>query len=108
MLDANPEPAPPPAATVPSYSKAVRLELHKRMQNQDLLPESGLNSKVLEAFADSDSEEEEEERPRGRGSEIAPPCDMNYFSSPGTSRSGYRDHHDMAEAFNAGLQANKK
>ena len=107
MLDANPEPAPPPAATVPSYSKAVRLELHKRMQNQDLLPESGLNSKVLEAFADSDSEEEEE-RPRGRGSEIAPPCDMNYFSSPGTSRSGYRDHHDMAEAFNAGLQANKK
>ena len=107
MLDANPDPAPSPAP-VPSYSKAVRLELHKRMQNQELLPESGLNSKVLEAFADSDSEEEEEERPRGRGAEVGPPCDMNYFSSPVTSNSGYRAHHHMAEAFNAGLQANKK
>merc|ERR1712048_658343 len=53
FLDANPDPElyqpPPPGPKPPaaSYSKAVRLELHKRMQNQDTLPSSGLNSRVL-------------------------------------------------------------
>jgi len=119
MLEANPEapPAPPAPTTstaaLPSYSKAVRLELHKRMQSQDNFSSSvsGLNSKVLQAFADSDSDSDEEEkagRRRGEGTEIAPPCDMNYFASPGTSNKGYRAHHDMADAFNAGLQASKK
>ena len=108
MLDASPDPPPAPS-TVPSYSKAVRLELHKRMQNQEMLPGAGLNSKVLQAFADSDSEEEEEEeRPRGGGAEVGPPCDMSYFSSPASSSKGYRSHHDMAEAFTAGLQAKRK
>merc|ERR1719445_1028106 len=42
-LDANPDPElyqhpQEPKPPVPSYSKAVRLELHKRMQNQDQLP----------------------------------------------------------------------
>ena len=78
------------------------------MQNQEMLPGAGLNSKVLQAFADSDSEEEEGERPRGGGAEVAPPCDMSYFSSPASSSTGYRSHHDMAEAFTAGLQAKRK
>ena len=115
MLDARPEPDPGPAPTGPSYSRAVRLELHKRMQNQETLPGpgqvSGLNSQVLQAFSDSDSDEEDEDPgTRGAGAEVAPPCDMNYFStaaSPNT-RGGFRSHHDIAEAFSAGLQANKK
>ena len=80
------------------------------MQNQEMLPGAGLNSQVLQAFADSDSEEEEEEeeRPRGGGAEVAPPCDMSYFSSPASSSTGFRSHHHMAEAFSAGLQAKRK
>ena len=115
MLDAAPEPgpAPPPApssATTATYSRAVRLELHKRMQNLENISGSGLNSQVLQTFADSDSDSEEEEAgARGAGAEIAPPCDMNYFSSASTNNPrGFRSHHDMADAFSAGLEANKK
>ena len=111
MLDANPEPGPAPSsAPTPTYSRAVRLELHKRMQNQENFSGSGLNSQVLQAFADSDSDEEgEDDGARGAGAEVAPPCDMNYFSSAATQNPrGFRSHHDMAEAFSAGLQANKK
>merc|ERR1719410_1077289 len=115
MLDAAPEPEPPqqdqqpPPASAASYSRAVRLELHKRMQSQDTitLPSAGLNSRVLEAFQDSDEDEEEECR-RGAGAEVAPPTDMSYFNSGpsggGNSRQGFRSHHDMADAFAAGLQ----
>ena len=115
MLDAAPEPgpAPPPApssATTATYSRAVRLELHKRMQNLENISGSGLNSQVLQTFADSDSDSEEEEAgARGAGAEIAPPCDMNYFSSASANNPrGFRSHHDMADAFSAGLEANKK
>ena len=117
FLDANPEqeqPQEPPEAqpSVPSYSKAVRMELHRRMQNQDHLPSSGLNSRVLEAFQDDsdDDDDEEEDQKRGKGTEVAPPCDMSYFSAgPGSSnKQGFRSHHDMADAFSAGLQAMKK
>ena len=84
------------------------------MQNQENITGteagSGLNSQVLQAFADSDSDSEGEDAgTRGAGAEIAPPCDMNYFSSASTTNPrGFRSHHDMAEAFSAGLQANKK
>merc|ERR1719270_1617500 len=67
FLDANPDPElyqpPPPEPKPPaaSYSKAIRLELHKRMQNQDTLPSSGLNSRVLEAFNDSDDDDDDED-----------------------------------------------
>ena len=47
----------------------------------------------------------------GEGAEVAPPCDMNYFNSSGSSsrdKTGYRSHYDMADAFNAGLEAMKK
>jgi len=105
----------PPPSQGPSYSKCVRMELHKRMKDQDFLPPpsntGGLNSKILEAFNESDSDEEEEDTKRGTGAEVAPPCDMDYYSYTGgakTDRSGYRSHHDMADAFNAGLKANKK
>merc|ERR1712130_698371 len=115
-LDANPEPQPhnqqpyhqqnQPQQSQ-SYSQAVRLELHKRIQNQDQLPSSsGLNRQILEAF---DSDDEDDAR-RGKGAEVAPPCDMNYFntSGGGKSKHGFRTHHDMADAFAAGLQAMKK
>ena len=118
FLDANPEPEQPqeppePQPSVPSYSKAVRMELHRRMQNQDHLPSSGLNSRVLEAFQDDsdDDDDEEEDQNRGKGTEVAPPCDMSYFNAgPGSSnnKQGFRSHHDMADAFSAGLQAMKK
>ena len=106
----------PPPASAASYSRAVRLELHKRMQSQDTitLPSAGLNSRVLEAFQDSDEDEDEEgeECRRGAGAEVAPPTDMSYFNSGpsggGNSRQGFRSHHDMADAFAAGLQANRK
>ena len=129
MLNANPDPTPsfiqdttPDPSLLettakpapPSYSRCVRMELHKRMKNQDFLPQpstsGGLNSKVLEAFNESDSEEEDDTK-RGAGAEVAPPCDMEYYNySGGTNkdRAGYRSHHDMAEAFNAGMKANKK
>eukprot|EP00092_Neocalanus_flemingeri_P004406 GFUD01004739.1.p1 GENE.GFUD01004739.1~~GFUD01004739.1.p1 ORF type:complete len:661 (+),score=257.13 GFUD01004739.1:92-2074(+) len=131
MLDANPEPTPSfiqdttpdpslfnatPKPTPPSYSKCVRMELHQRMKNQDFLPAAssnggGLNSKILEAFNDSDSEEEEDPK-RGTGAEVAPPCDMDYYNYTGgpasNSRAGFRSHHDMADAFNAGLNSMKK
>ena len=49
---------------------------------------------------------------RGAGAEVAPPTDMSYFNSGpsggGNSRQGFRSHHDMADAFAAGLQANRK
>ena len=107
---------PPPAPSSASYSRAVRLELHKRMQSQDTitLPSAGLNSRVLEAFQDSDEDEDDEddECRRGAGAEVAPPTDMSYFNSGpsggGNSRQGFRSHHDMADAFAAGLQANRK
>ena len=116
FLDSNPEPERPsePAQMqppAPSYSKAVRMELHRRMQSQDHLPSSGLNSHVLEAFQDDSDEEEEEDLNRGKGSEVAPPCDMSYFNagpSSSSNKQGFRSHHDMAEAFSAGLQAQKK
>merc|ERR1719323_2736078 len=103
FLDANPEPEQPqeppePQPSVPSYSKAVRMELHRRMQNQDHLPSSGLNSRVLEAFQDDSDEDDDEDHPnRGKRAEVAPPCDMNYFNSGSSSvdKSGFRSHHDM-------------
>ena len=61
----------------------------------------------------SEEEEEEEEQAveRGKGTEIAPPCDMNYFNS-GNSKSSktplFRSHFDMADAFNVGIEAQKK
>ena len=48
---------------------------------------------------------------RGLRTEVAPPCDMNYYSSaapPRSSHVGYRSHEDMATAFNAGLEARKR
>merc|ERR1719273_1782596 len=113
FLDANPEPEQPqeppqPRAPAPSYSKAIRMELHKRMQSQDHLPSSGLNSHVLEAFQDdSDDEDEEEDLRRGEGNEVAPPCDMSYYNagpSSSSNKQGFRSHYDMADAFSAGLQ----
>ena len=57
----------------------------------------------------ADDEEGEDDGARGAGAEVAPPCDMNYFSSAATQNPrGFRSHHDMAEAFSAGLQASKK
>merc|ERR1712029_499864 len=99
-----------------SYSKAVRLELHKRMQNQDQMPSSsGLNRQILEAFGSDEDEDDDEEEDaaarRGKGAEVAPPCDMNYFNASGSGskrKHGFRTHHDMADAFAAGLQAMKK
>ena len=123
-LDANPEPQQKQQnyqqqhqpQQSQSYSKAVRLELHKRMQNQDQMPSSsGLNRQILEAFdsddEDDDDEEEDAAARRGKGAEVAPPCDMNYFNASGggsKSKHGFRTHHDMADAFAAGLQAMKK
>ena len=83
------------------------------MQSQDHLPSSGLNSRVLEAFQDDsdDDDDEEEDQNRGKGTEVAPPCDMSYFNagpSSSNSKQGFRSHHDMADAFSAGLQAMKK
>lgn len=108
------QPKPPSSSPATSYSKCIRMELHKRMKNQDFLPppsnNGGLNSKILEAFNESDSDEEEDTK-RGSGAEVAPPCDMDYYSVTGgvkTDRRGYRSHHDIADAFNAGLKANKK
>merc|ERR1719228_1318882 len=75
----------------PVYSKQIRLELHKRMKNQEFLtmPSSGLNRNIinkLEAFEDSDEEDEDEvEDDRGKGAEVAPPCDMDYYTSSSTS-----------------------
>jgi len=85
------------------------------MKNQDFLPQAstnggGLNSKILEAFNETDSEDEDDTK-RGTGAEVEPPCDMNYYNFTGpakTNKSGFRSHHDMAESFNAGLQAMKK
>ena len=81
------------------------------MQSQDHLPSAGLNSRVLEAFQDdSDEDDDEDDTNRGKRAEVAPPCDMNYFNSGSSSvdKSGFRSHHDMADAFAAGLQAMKK
>ena len=120
--DRNPDPSllestsaqPSITTKATSYSKCVRMELHKRMKNQDFLPppsnNGGLNSKILEAFNESDSDDDEDTN-RGSGAEVAPPCDMEYYNYTGgvkTDRSGYRSHHDMADAFNAGLKAKKK
>ena len=84
------------------------------MKNQDFLPQTssnngGLNSKILEAFNESDSEEEEDTK-RGVRAEVAPPCDMEYYNYTGgakNDKAGYRSHHDMADAFSAGMKANK-
>ena len=90
------------------------MELHKRMKNQDFLPQpsnsGSLDNKLLEAFNESDSEEEDDTK-RGAGAEVDPPCDMEYYKytvGANKDRAGYRSHHDMAEDFNAGMKANKK
>jgi len=119
VLDSTPDPSllkPPVQATPPTYSKCVRMELHKRMKNQDFLPPAnsnsgGLNSKILEAFNETDSEEEEDSKRGSGGAEVAPPCDMDYYNFTGGTtnpRGGFRSHHDMADAFEAGLKAMKK
>merc|ERR1711913_273877 len=100
------------------YSQKLRLELHRRMKNQEHLPvqTSGLNRNIineLDAFEESEEDDDEEEQSveRGKGTEIAPPCDMNYFNS-GNSKSSktplFRSHFDMADAFNVGIEAQKK
>jgi len=114
----GPEPKPPsqPAATKPMYSQHIRIELHKRMKNQEFItaPSTGLNRSIineLEAFQESESEEEDDDN-RGKGSEVAPPCDMEYYASSTTwnpdRNKGARSHFDMAEAFSAGIKAQKK
>merc|ERR1711874_755034 len=98
------------------YSQQLRLELHRRMKNQEHLPlpTTGLNRNIineLDAFEDTDDEEDEDEVERGKGAEIAPPCDMNYYNSgdnKSTKTPLFRSHFDMADAFSAGLEAQKK
>ena len=99
-----------------SYSTAMRLDLHRKMMEQDFLPEpAGLNNRIINeldqlADEDGDSEDEEEEKSRGRGNEVAPPATMEYYSSgprPGTSKAS-KTRHDVADAFNIGLNAMKK
>lgn len=119
LLDMKPK---EPERPLESYSTAVRLELHRRMQEHDYLPPApGLNTRIINELeqAEEDSEEEEHrelaeasER-RGLRTEVAPPCDMNYFSNAAAPRTssasvGFRSHEDMASAFNAGLEARKR
>jgi len=103
------------APTAPNYSKHVRLELHRRMTAQDFMPggaDTDIGSRIMAELLDSDSEEEdEEEAVRGRGAEVAPPPGLEQQQQGGTGqhgRAGFRSHHDMADAFSAGLQAQKK
>lgn len=101
----------------PMYSQQIRIELHKRMKNQEFVtaPTSGLNRNIineLEAFQESDSDEDDECGDRGKGNEVAPPCDMEYYTSSSTwnpdRNKGARSHFDMAEAFSAGVKAQNK
>jgi len=99
-----------------SYSTAMRLDLHRKMMEQDYLPASaGLNSRIInelvESVEEDDEEEEEEEDRRGLRNEIAPPCSMDYYSSqagPSRNKSMFKSREDIASAFNQGLNALKK
>jgi len=96
--------------SIPSYSKCVRLELHKRMQNQDFLPtpgHGGLNSMVLETFKDSESDEDDDDPKRGKGVEIEPPSQMSYYNNIVNHGSISRNKFDIKESFAEGLKANK-
>ena len=96
-----------------SYSTAMRLDLHKKMQNQQFLPRPGLNTAIineLEEFEESDEEEDEGLR-RGQKAEVAPPSSMDYYSfsgGPRDNKHGFRTHEDMASAFNQGLNNARK
>lgn len=108
-----------PERVLESYSTAVRLELHRRMQEHDYLPPGpGLNTRIINELEQGEDSEEEDDRDmaeaaerRGVRTEVAPPCDMNYYNNtagPRNTQVGYRSHEDMATAFNAGLQARKR
>jgi len=98
--------------TASGYSTAMRLDLHRKMQESSYLPQSGLNRRIINELEEqeSDSEEnEEEDAPRGRRNEIAPPCDMQYFNNTETkNKNKVKISTDMRDSFAQGLQARKK
>ena len=100
----------PPTAS--GYSTAMRLDLHRKMQESSYLPQPGLNRRIINELEeqDSDSEDNEEvEAPRGRRNEIAPPCDMEYFNNTEVkNKNKVKISTDMRDSFAQGLQARKK
>ena len=110
---AAPKAKPKPMET---YSTAMRLDLHKKMQESGYLPEPGLNTRIInemEEFVEEEEDqgEEEEESTRGRRAEVAPPTSMDYYASTNRGRvdksAGFRSRDDMASAFSEGLKKRK-
>ena len=102
-----------PSSSSQGYSTAMRLDLHKKMQESQYLPLPGLNQRIineLEEDSDSDYEaKDEKEAPRGRRTEIAPPCSMQYFNNT-ESKPKYKNDFstDLHDSFAQGMQARKK
>jgi len=123
FLDANPEPQPSPSNNFNNsnerpgsqYAKIMKMEVERR----GLLENSGggMSRSMLDeikAFQEaSDEDDSDDDENRGKRAEVAPPCSMDYFNNTVTNpknsfKQGFRSHEDMADAFNAGLQAQKK
>jgi len=97
-----------------AYSTAMRINLHKKMQEDSCLPQPGLNSKIINEldkhFDDSIEETDIDDNRRGQGNEIAPPCSMQYFANTSASKISAKSQFasSMKSAFEQGLQAQKK
>ena len=108
---------PPMPKPMQSYSTAMRLDLHKKMQESGYLPApAGINTRIINELEEGSEDEEEEEEQedectRGRRAEVAPPTSMDYYASTHTGRSlkstGFRSRDDMASALSEGLKKRK-
>jgi len=92
----------------------MRIDIHRKMQQQEYLKPAGLNSRIINQVdegPEDEGSEPEEDNHRGLRTEIAPPCNMDYFAPTHTAardRTGFRSRDELAKAFNQGLDALRK
>merc|ERR1711872_320085 len=62
MLDAEAVAISSPKPAMKSYSTAMRLEMHRKMLDQEYLPPPGLNARIINELDNGDQSEQEDER----------------------------------------------
>ena len=107
------EPLPPgyePQEPQPGPSNS-RVSLEERLHLHEQFNPTPIRNEINEFEYDESDDEEETEKDfvRNRGTEIAPPCSQEYYSSTFQKskerRQGLRTHKDMAESFLCGLNS---
>ena len=109
------EPLPPgyePQEPQPGPSNS-RVSLEERLHLHEQFNPIPIQNEIHQQYeyneSDYDEEEIQDEIVRNRGTEIAPPCSQEYYSSnfqkSKERRKGLRTHEQMAESFLCGLNS---